>query len=136
MKITDEKWNEIIFETQAGIARWNANALKHGKKDTFSCDVKRGVNYETLSTRHMDSMGGAKKAVARELATGELRSAKLVTKRGMAMVSVKTPDPKGWQGLADKPAVVIVKKLKLLDFVMVLSATVTSVSTTPPVAAE
>lgn len=133
MKIADEKWNEIIAETQAGIARWNARASEKGCKDTFTCSVDRGTEYEVLVTRHIPD---ERKAVARELATGEVRKAKL-TKRGKLVgYSITTPDPKGWQGLADQPAADIVRKLKLLDFLMLISVSVTGVSTTPPAAAE
>lgn len=119
MKITDEKWDEIITETQARIARWNARALEHGVEDTFTCDVERGEKYAVLITRHLPS---ERKAVARELATGELRKATTVTKRGKLVgFSIKTPDPKAWRGLADKPAAEIVRKLKLTDYWIVKS---------------
>ena len=33
--INDEKWNEIVAETKAGIERWNAMGAKYGKADSF-----------------------------------------------------------------------------------------------------
>jgi hypothetical protein len=133
MKITDEKWNEIISETQAGIARWNARAFHHGIEDTFSCFVERGEKFVVLFTRHTP---GEQKAVARELATGELRKATLAKQDKRIRASIRTSDPKSWQKLADKPAAEIVRKLKLLNFVMFVSSRVTSVSTTPPTTPE
>ena len=38
MIINNEKWDEIVAATRAGIERWKA-AAERDCKDTFSCDV-------------------------------------------------------------------------------------------------
>jgi hypothetical protein len=131
MKITDEKWNELVAETQAGIDRWNQHAAEKNRPDVFSCKVEQTDKHMFLCTSHQGGHSEMK-AVARERATGELRRAKPVRKRGKLIgVSIFTPDPKGWQELADKPANKIVGKLKLLDFTMFISSSVIPSPDTP-----
>jgi hypothetical protein len=128
MKITDEKWNELVAETQAGIDRWNQRAAEKNRPDVFSCKVEQTDKHMFLCTSHEEGhvyRSNEMKAVARERDTGELRRAKPLRKRGRLIgFSIFTPDPKGWQGLADKPANRIVDKLKLLDFLMFISSSV------------
>ena len=80
MIIDDQKWNDIIAAAQAGIERWNSRAAERAKKDFFHCQVQMGANYTVLLTAHMPD--GERKAVARELTTGELRAAKPVVRKG------------------------------------------------------
>jgi hypothetical protein len=86
-----------------------------------------------LFTKH-ETGGGIRsemKVVVREIATGEMRSAKVRRDEGRVIgFVVSTPDPKAWKSLADKPADEVVRKIKLTDFVMFISAQATGSSTT------
>jgi hypothetical protein len=125
MLITDEKWNEIIAATKAAIDRWNASAAEKGRPDRFFVDTGKTDRFAMLSTKHDfgDGYSGAPemKLVVREIATGEMRSAKFRRKRGTVKgFVVTTPDPKAWKSLADKSGEEIERKLKLTDFIMIL----------------
>jgi hypothetical protein len=113
MKITDEKWNEIIAETRAGIEDLNAWAKRNGQSDTFHCEIDEGQDFTKLVTTRSD---GERRAVAREKATGELRTAKPVVRTNFRGYKITTPDPKSWQNLSSKSASEVGKKLKLLSF--------------------
>jgi hypothetical protein len=134
MKITDDKWNEIIAETRRRIDSWNASATKHNKSDTFRCDLQQTRAHALLMTTR--SSGEAelrrheRKAVARELATGELRSVKLIFNKGRLTGFQTKADPKAWVSLLAKPVAEVVRKLKLTDFLMVLSARVVRADST------
>jgi len=122
MIITDEKRDAIVAATRARIARWNASASKHGVDDRFCCDMLTNTEYVTLLTTHL-SQPADLRAVSRELATGELRSAKTVVRKGRLVgFSIRKPDPKAWQKLADKPAEEIVRALKITGFTMFLGS--------------
>jgi hypothetical protein len=136
MIITDAKWNDIVAVTSAWIDKWKATAAKRQRKDDFTVKCDSGDKYTVLLTTHHDGYQRECHAVAREIATGELRAANLVTKRrkGIGRIpvgySISQSDPKGWNGLANKSAEEIVKKLRLTNFVMFLGASVTEVTTT------
>jgi len=124
MKVSDEKWNEIVNEVKAGIARWNAKASELKTGDTFRWVLKKNGLYlgcTTLTTLHdfgtqMQESGDAK-IVAREDSTGEIRKVKSVWIEGRYAGTVANhKDPKSWSSLTEKPASEIVEKLKLLDF--------------------
>ena len=51
MIINNEKWDEIVAATRAGIERWKA-AAERDCKDTFSCDVHDRGGYVVLMTMH------------------------------------------------------------------------------------
>lgn len=129
MKIDDQKWNEIIAATQAGIEACKGRATKYGvaEANIFRCEGILGPTHTVLMTEHRDCgylMG--RKAIARELASGEVRAAKAkVIGKGKIGFAVKTPDPKAWRSLADKPANEIVHKLKLTDFIIIHGAQAT-----------
>ena len=128
MLITDEKWNEIIAATKAAIDRWNTRAAERGRPDRFATDVVSTDRYVALTTKH-NSGGGyppEMKVVVREIATGEMRSAKVRRDKGRVIgFMVTTPDPKAWKSLADKSGEEIERKLKLTNFVMFISARAT-----------
>lgn len=127
MRIETEKWNEIVDITKAKIADWNAHAKEHGKSDAFFADVQETGRFSVLFTQHRHGSCVDGKAVAREIATGEVRATKLKKGKGGRVVGFVTrqPDPKSWHALADKPADVIVKQLKLTNFLMFISSSVT-----------
>lgn len=131
MNIDENKWADIIGETKAGIDRWNESAAKHGKRDTFRFSTQKNDRYEIILTEHDDSYSLEARALAREIATGEIRSTKVVRKKGRIIgFQTKTPDPKGWKSLADKPADEIIKKLGLTDFLMFIGSSVTEIRST------
>jgi hypothetical protein len=124
MIITDEKWNDIIAETQARIDKWNESAQEHQKSDVFRIKVQDEGDYTVLLTEHLNN-GDAndRKVVVREIATGEMRRAAIVKYRGRVKgFKVWRPDPKAWRLLVDKPAAEIVRQLKLTRFLMLLSS--------------
>jgi hypothetical protein len=128
MYVTDEQWNEIIEATKTGIDRWNASAAKHGATYRYSFEVwKPNDNFVMLQTEQKQNSGNRyTHEIARETATGELRNIKLKYSksrktRGQIIGFVVKPDPKSWATLANKPAPVIVKQLKLLDYIVVTS---------------
>jgi hypothetical protein len=123
MRVSDEKWNEIVNEVKAGIARWNAKASEHKTGDTFHPVLKENGlmgGFTTLSTFH----DHAARMIAREPATGEVRKIKFIWREGrIAGAAINPKDPKSWAtSLAEKPASEIVEQLKLLDFFMPISA--------------
>jgi hypothetical protein len=121
MLIDDKKWNDIIAETKVRIDRWTARATERGLKDTFRFTIQKTDRYEVILTEHLDGCNLDAKGLARELATGEIRSTNVIRKKGRSTgFETKTPDPKGWKGLADKPADEIVTKLKLTDFFVII----------------
>jgi len=131
MVITDEKWNDIIAATKASIDRWRARAAEHGRPDRFYADVSNTDRFVALFTKH-ETGGGIRpemKVVVREIATGEMRSAKVRRDEGRVIgFVVSTPDPKAWKSLADKPADEIVRKIKLTGFVMFIRAQATGIT--------
>jgi len=114
MKIDDATWDAIIAETKAAIERLNADALKAGTKDKFTVNAPTaapGAMYAFLITESR-GCGTQRKAVARELATGELRQTKIV-KQG---ANISSNDPKDWTKLAGKPIAELVRGLKLTNY--------------------
>jgi hypothetical protein len=71
-------------------------------------------------TEHGDGSRTDRKAIARELASGEVRRAKAKAAKGKVNFTVQTPDPKAWRTLPAKPASEIVKNLGLTDFLLVI----------------
>jgi len=71
--------------------------------------------------------------VARQRATGELhttrikRSKSRKTRGQIVGFFVVEPDPKSWATLADKPATIIAKQLKLLDYTLLIGSSITNV---------
>jgi hypothetical protein len=53
MKISDEKWHEIVEETRAGIERWNTRAREKQKSDQFHVEVTQAAagKYEFIIAR-------------------------------------------------------------------------------------
>src|SRR5215472_9660884 len=114
MKIDDATWDAIIAETKAAIERLNACARKAGTKGKFAVNAPTagpGTKYAFLITESR-GCGTQRKAVARELATGELRQTKIV-KQG---VNISSNDPKAWAKLADKPIAELVRGLNLTNY--------------------
>jgi len=52
MYVTDEKWNEIVEATKAGIARWSAQVAKHKFDDRFAVEVQEAGEFTVLLTNH------------------------------------------------------------------------------------
>jgi hypothetical protein len=130
MIITDEKWNDIIAETRSSIDKWNENARKHQRPDVFRVNVQDSNGFNVLLTEHLtNGYGGSeRKIVVREIATGEMRRAKISKHRGRVTgFRVWKSDPKVWRSLADKPGAEIAKRLKLTNFLMILGSQVTHV---------
>jgi hypothetical protein len=99
----------IIAETKAAIERLNEDALKARTKDKFTVNAPTaapGGKYAILITESR-GCGTQRKAVARELTTGELRQTKIV-KQG---ANISSNDPKAWAKLAGKPIGELVKGL-------------------------
>ena len=69
MIINNEKWDEIVAATRAGIERWKA-AAERDCKDTFSCDVHDRGGYVVLMTMHQSDRT-ERHALAREHVGGE-----------------------------------------------------------------
>jgi hypothetical protein len=138
MIILDQFWRDICAEVDAGIERWNARAKEKGRPDKFRVEYhspKMGACL--LVTIHDDGDGEFysidRRAVYRD-ENGYLRPVTLI-KKGRDVTGFKTkPAPKSWVklSLGDKPAAEIVKKLKLLDFMIILGARVTEVTTIRP----
>jgi hypothetical protein len=140
MIISDERWNDIIKATEAGIAKWNALVAKHKVPDKFSVKVRDEGGYSVLLTEHDDGYQREHRAVVREVATGEMRAAKVVKKRrkGVGVVitgfSIWRSDPttKWWKSLPNKSADDAVRQLKLTDFFVPISASVIPSETISP----
>ena len=133
MKIDDATWDAIIARTKAAIERLNADALKAGTKDKFTVNAPTaapGAKYTILITESR-GCGTQRKAVARELATGELRQTKIV-KQG---ANISSNDPKAWAKLAGKPIGELVKGLSLTDYwITSVKPIETTIRTIAPVA--
>lgn len=135
MLIDDKKWNDIITAARTRIDKWNGSAAKHGLKDTFRVSTQKTDRYEVILTEHRGGGVFEANALAREIATGEVRSTRVIRKKGhITGFQTTTPDPKYWKSLADKSAGDIIMKVRLVDFLMAISASssVTSVQTTKP----
>lgn len=78
MKIDHATWNEIIAKAEASIARWNERATGEARPDIFTAKVEKGEKYVILITEHKTGYRTERKAVAREIATGELHKAQVV----------------------------------------------------------
>lgn len=124
MKIDDATWNAIIEETKAGIARLKEAAARHGKGDQFAASLHELEKHALLLTEHACGRRTNRKAVAREIATGELRKARVVQKDKVLATKISGDDPEGWADLVGKPAAQIVKDLNLASYVMVTKARV------------
>jgi len=136
MIITEEKWNEIITATRAGIDKWKARAAECQCEDRFTVETYKSDNYSVLTTAHDDGWRGKRRAVARDMTTGEVRAATLIMKQRKGFgrvpvgVKIKQTDPKAWKSLADKSADEIKRGLGLTDFRMVTSVVATTTRTT------
>ena len=128
MKVSDEKWNEIVKETEAGIARWNAIAKERGLQDAFFSSIQETSGNSLLVTRYKHDSDRSfaaddVRAVAREIATGQLRPVRVKKYKGGIVGFTVKPPSKAWSAsLSEKPAAEIVKQLKLLDFFVIVSA--------------
>lgn len=132
MHITDTKWNEIITETQAGITRANDMARQYEIKTSYTCEIGSAGTTTFLLTsawQHTDTQHFriGKHLVAWDNKSGELHNAKGDFKGGRLISFTTKPDQKSWANLAKKSAVDIVRALKLLDYIMVVSAELTDV---------
>jgi hypothetical protein len=122
MKITDEKWNEIIKATEAGIVRWNERAAERKLKDKFRVSKKDADGYSILLTEHNNGVHSDHHAVVREMGTGEMHAAKVIKrKKGERWITgyEPKPDPEEWRSLAYKSASDVVRALRLLDFLLI-----------------
>jgi hypothetical protein len=123
MLIQQESWNDIIKTTEAKIANWNARAKERGVEDTFFVDVREASGYCLLITKHVSSGPDDIKVVAREIATSQMRPAKLnKDKKGRIVGFTVKPEPKAWKSLAEKPAETIVAKVGLTNFLLILGS--------------
>ena len=133
MQISEELWQEIIAETKAKLADFEANCIADGLKDRFVVRVERftdrtGGEVEMLLTEQKPSMYGPPHIVVRSVATGEMhRATRKRTGKGRFQISWKSSDPKSWAKLAGKPAAVWVKELKLTDFMVIRGVAMTGV---------
>jgi len=125
MYVDDQKWNDIIAETKAGIDRWNDDAAKYGVNHVFRVHLQNSDTYSLIVTEHASDYHEWK-VLARELKTSEVRSTKPIIKRGRFVgFKTRTPDPKIWSTLADKPAKTIVGKTKLVNFFIIIGSRMT-----------
>jgi hypothetical protein len=132
MIISNERWIDIIAATEVEIARWNDRAAEQGLPDKFSVTACDSDGFSILFTKHstecsyITERGNRERStehrhrmVTREIATGELRAANVVTERGQLIgFKVKPLDPKNWKSLADKSAADAVCRLGLLNFTL------------------
>jgi hypothetical protein len=126
VKISDQKWNEIVAETQAAIEKWNAQAAREGWKDSFRCRLSSHADGNvTLITEHDKGWHIERRAVTR-IGDQMYRSTIAKAKGGIA-IKTKTDDSKAFAALADKPTKEIVKKAGLTDFFVMISAQLTHV---------
>ena len=133
MIIDNQKWADIIAETEAKIARWNARAAERGVNDTFRFyvteDPMNAGGISIIVTEHYSNHNLVEvKALARENKTGEVRVTRAHTSKGRVCYFKTHPDPKAWRQLAEANAKQIVNKTKLLDFFMVVSSRMTGVT--------
>jgi hypothetical protein len=138
MMISDERWNDIIAETRSRIDNWNARARERKLSDTFIIDVRDNGGYTCLLTRHshnpendMHWDAADYRLVVREIATGEVRSAKVRRRKGRVIgFEVRKPDPQAWQLLVDKSTTEIVKRFKLTNFILFIGSSMMKVQST------
>jgi hypothetical protein len=124
MIINDNKWQEIIAATRAGIDKWNVRAREKARPDKFAVNVQRSGDFEILLTEHNKEGYTERKVVMRNCVSGELRPAKAKkTAKGLFNITSRAI-PKAWARLADKPADEIIRALKLTNFIMILGASV------------
>jgi hypothetical protein len=129
MKIDDATWNAIVGETKVGIARLKEAAAKYGKSDVFAASLHELEKHIVLVTEHACGRRADRKAVAREIATGELRKAQVIGKDKVLTAKINYADPEGWAAFAGKTAAQIVRDLTLTSYVMFVDARVTQPTT-------
>jgi len=123
MIISDDRWADIIKATEAGIARWNASAAKHKKPDKFSVRISETSGYCVLLTAHNNEWRTHYHAVAREIATGQMRAVNVFRKTHEIIgYKIKSSDPKAWKSLPNKSADAAVTQLRLCDFFLPISS--------------
>jgi single-stranded DNA-binding protein len=112
---------QIRVEVRRGIKRWNATARERGRGDSLGMIWRDVDGFNVLVIEHWGGGNWAgKKAIAREIATGEMHKATVKTRAfAVETLKVKETDPLRWKALAQKSAGDIVDALGLLDFVMV-----------------
>ncbi len=102
MQISEELWQEIIAETKAKLADFEASCIADGLKDRFVVRVERftgriGGEVEMLLTEQKPSMYGPPHIVVRSVTTGEMhRATRKRTGKGRFQISWKSSDPKSW----------------------------------------
>jgi hypothetical protein len=113
MKIDETTWQAIIAETKAAVEKLNASAVRIGSKQKFGIkvpDPAPDAKYAYLITSDGDGDNYAqRKVLARELASGEMRPAKIVKMKGGRGAKIAGADPKAWAKLVGKSAAEIVK---------------------------
>jgi hypothetical protein len=137
MQIDEQKWADIKV-VESGVARSNERMARYRVEgrdvnDKFvSHHIQRG-GYDVILVMHESDYGKETKAIAREPA-GEVRPAraKLHGKTGLADLTVKGKDPVVWKALPNKSAEEIVSKLGLLNFTVILGASLTGVRSGEP----
>jgi hypothetical protein len=128
MHVDNAKWTDMIAETKKGIERWNKSAATHQLPDKFRFSTENTGRHEIIVAAHNRGLGPEDvNAIAREITTGEVRSTKAVQRKGRVVGFSVKPDPKAWKTLANKSADIIIKKVKLLDFFVILGSKVTKV---------
>jgi hypothetical protein len=121
MQIDEAKWNAIVVAAMAAMERLNLTARNGNRADQFSAELIKGIsgNYVFLVTRHQQEGGRvARKIVAWELATGELRAARFTRNN---CINVIDSDPRHWRDLKGKSPAQIVKSVGLDDYVIRLN---------------
>ena len=127
MIINDETWNEIIAETMAGIERINARATELGADDKFNWSLETGASGVVLLATQEVSGGYTtdRHVVVRHPDTGQTYIGRFGTVGGRRdkrlVVKWGQQDTKAWAAMAGKSAKEIIRKARLLDYVIITS---------------
>jgi hypothetical protein len=115
------------------IDRLNASAIQYARSDRFDWKTHRDDKHTSIVTEHHGPWGVNRKAVAMELVSGELRSARVVKNGKGHALKIKADTPKSWEKLAGKSADSIVDAVGVAGFTLLLggSAAVAAEPTTP-----
>jgi hypothetical protein len=119
-KVSDETWKKLVDRANDGIAQWNVKALTHNRPDRFLCHEQPTEKYVILFTEQFDRHSRTRKAVAREIATGNLVKIQSVAKGW----KISEP-PKAWANLGDDDFEKLWKALKLTNYIMFISSGIT-----------
>lgn len=137
MIISDETWNEILAETEAGINRLNEIATQNGTADKFTW-VLMGEPPDGPKTLITSNVNGAYRETRAVTRNPHTQQASIVAtgRKGRFTTLKPKKDTKAWSKMSGKPAKDIIRAARLLDYLIILGARATKAPTTAAGPAE